>query len=528
MGQGLQRAGAQVADIAGKMQDRENADMIFRAETAFRDDLIKITTDARQRRGANAFNVTDDVDTALTDAAKKHSEGLTNEVQRRIFNEQVTKSQQQTRGAMSQFEWQERRASVVESTQAAVGSTVKLAASAAADGYLKANPDPNVPSFNIETFRKDIKAHIAVLGQIEGWLPAKRQFEEAKYVSMMHEQVIQNLVDKDPKAAKEYYAANKGEIGGDKRDAIDKLLKTGTAVALGQEIRDTVIKKGMTEEQALAYVRDNYDGEDEKNGRAAVVEYFGDFARASQRKQVDAGDQAWRIFNERGTISAIPASVRNDMDPKAWAALREHAENKAQGKATKTDTATWLDVQSKILSGEIKDPKELAGYVNKLSPSDIKGFATMMSRPEKIVQARMDTEDFNSIADQAGLKPYDPTKNENQRRALGEMKQKIEALIDVEQSVKKRELTRVEKMELMRSEINNRVIVGGSLLGSLWSDGAKPVVALTEDERKRVVVPESYKRDATAARKKQGLPTDDAVIRDLWLRATPNDRKNYK
>lgn len=525
MGQGLQRAGAQVADIAMKMQDRENADMLFRAETAYKDDLLKITTDAQQRRGANAFNVTTDVDTQLTESAKKHSEGLTNEVQRRLFSEQVTKSQQQTRGSMSRFEWEQRRESVIESTQAAVGSTIKLAAAAAADGYIKA---PSETAEGINTFRQDIKKHIAVLGQIEGWLPSKRQYEEAKFVSMMHEQVIQNMVDKDPKAAKAYYAENKGEIGGDKRDNIDKLLKAGTSTLIGQEIRDVVVAKGMTEDQALAFVREKYEGEDEKNGRAAVVEYFGDMSRASQRKQLNAGDEAWRIFNERGSINAIPATVRNDMDPKAWASLREHAENKAKGVSTKTDITVWAEVRDKIERGEITDTKSLLNYRGKLSDGDIKAFTTLLSKPEKVLQARIDTEDFNSVADQAGLKPFDPTKNEVQRRGLNEMKQKVEALIDLEQANKKRELTRVEKMELMRTEINNRVIVGGGLFGSVWTDGAKPVVALTEDERKRVVVPKSYQTDAIAARKKQGLPTDDALIRELWLRTPESDRKKYK
>jgi len=539
LGKGLMNFGGAVGDIAAKMQDRENADLIFQAETVFNEGANQAVVEARQRRGANAKNVANDVDTSLLDLARKSSEGLTNEVQRKLFSQQVAKSRGRIRGAMGEFEWNERRQSVVESTTAVIGTTVQSAAAAAALGFLKTepggapttegNPVDVMGGTHISAFKKDIKQHLGVLAEINGWTPAKHSFEEAKFVSQLHEQVLRGLVDTNPKGAKEYFDKFKTEIDGRKIGDFDKLVKAGNSVMVGQTIRDEIIAKGLNEEQALAYVREKYEGEDEKNGRASVVEYFGDINRGSQRKQLNAGDEAWRIYNERGTISAIPATVRTDMDPKAWAALREHAENKAKGRDTKTDTATWLDVQSKILNGTIKDPKQLLEYSNKLSSGDIRSFSTLISKPEKVIEARIDTEDFNSIADQAGLNPFAPTKNENQRRALGEMKQKIEQIIDVEQRQKGRQLTRAEKLDLMNSEINNRVLVDGFL----WFNRDAPVVALTEDERKKVMVPGSYLREAQEFRRRNGLTKtkpaeEEAAIRDLWLREPPDVRKEYK
>jgi hypothetical protein len=562
LGRGLMNFGGAVGDIAAKMQDRENADLIFQAETVFNEGANKTVVEARQRRGANAKNVANDVDTALLDIATKSSEGLTNDVQRKLFEQQVTKSRGRIRGAMGEFEWNERRQSVVESTTAVIGTTVQSAAAAAALGFLNTTPasggaqageakqtlDENgnpvattppvdvMGGAHIGAFKKDIQAHLAVLADVNGWTPSKLAFEEAKFVSQMHESVLRNLVDTNPKAAKQYFDNFKTEIDGTKLGNLDKLVKTGTSVMVGQTIRDEIIAKGLTEDQALAYVREKYEGEDEKNGRSAVVEYFGDINRGSQRKQLNAGDEAWRIYNERGTLSAIPASVRNDMDPKAWAALRDHAENKAKGRDTKTDTATWLDVQSKILSGAIKDPKELLQYSNKLSAGDIKSFSTLIGKPDKVIEAKIDTDDFNGIADSVGLKPFEPKKSEDDRRNLGLLKQRVEQVIDVEQRNRGRQLTRSEKQELMRREVNNKV-----MLDTFGRDPEVPVgmvpadqvdkayVNVNGEEVRLSAIPPDVRAEiqqeinaynSKAAREgRPGLPVTESLIATMWTRA---------
>jgi hypothetical protein len=477
---------------------------------------------------------------------------LTNEVQRKLFSQQVAKSRGRIRGAMGEFEWNERRQSVVESTTAVIGTTVQSAAAAAALGFLKTEPgsggaqagaptqtvDENgnpiattppvdvMGGAHIGAFKKDIQVHLAVLADVNGWTPSKLAFEEAKFVSQMHESVLRNLVDTNPKDAKNYFDKFKTEIDGTKLGDLDKLVKTGASVMVGQTIRDEIIAKGLNEEQALEYVRKNYEGDDEKNGRASVVEYFGDINRGSQRKQLNAGDEAWRIYNERGTISAIPASVRNDMDPKAWASLREHAENKAKGRDTKTDTAVWLDVQGKITRGEIKTPSELNQYTNKLSQADIKGFANLLQKPEKILEAKIDTDDFNGIADQAGLSPFAPTKSEEDRRNLGLLKQRVEQVIDVEQRNRGRQLTREEKQKLMTREVNNKV-----MLDVFGRDPEVPVGMVPADQQDKAYVnvngeevrvasvPADVRATIIDKRNRLRLPVTETDIARAWVQA---------
>lgn len=139
------------------------------------------------------------------------------------------------------------------------------------------------------------------------------------------------------------------------------------------------------------------------------------------------------------------------------------------------------------------------------------------------MQASMDQQDFDHVADQMGMKPYDPHKNEDDKRALGELKYKMETLIDIAQQSKKQPLTRGEKQELVRQEMARTVPVNNS-----WWFGStsKPVIQLTPDEAARVVVPAAERPKIVDALKQmyqkspnnpQYAPTEDNVRR-LYLR----------
>jgi hypothetical protein len=140
-------------------------------------------------------------------------------------------------------------------------------------------------------------------------------------------------------------------------------------------------------------------------------------------------------------------------------------------------------VQSKILNGTIRDPKQLLEYSNKLSSGDIRSFSTLIGKPEKVIEAKIDTDDFNGIADSVGLKPFAPTKSEDDRRGLGLLKQRVEQVIDIEQKNRGRQLTRPEKQELMRREINNKV-----MLDAFGRDPEVPVGMVPADKLDKAYV----------------------------------------
>src|SRR5690554_8131710 len=61
LGRALTSAGAAGADIAKREQELRNADSVFRAEATLTEEYLEFEAGLRQRRGQNAWGVTDDV-----------------------------------------------------------------------------------------------------------------------------------------------------------------------------------------------------------------------------------------------------------------------------------------------------------------------------------------------------------------------------------------------------------------------------------------------------------------------------------
>lgn len=101
------------------------------------------------------------------------------------------------------------------------------------------------------------------------------------------------------------------------------------------------------------------------------------------------------------------------------------------------------------------------------------------------IDAKVDTDDFNDFADQLGLHPFAKTNSEDRKRQLGELRFRVEQLIDREQKIKKAPLDRQEKRTLMQQEMARQVIVERTILPNTTSS----VIQLTPEQAARVVVP---------------------------------------
>jgi len=109
-----------------------------------------------------------------------------------------------------------------------------------------------------------------------------------------------------------------------------------------------------------------------------------------------------------------------------------------------------------------------------------------LQKPSKLTEARMDTEDFNIVADKLGLQPFNQNKGEEHKRALGTLKYRVEQLIDVQQRQAGKPLDRQSKMDLMRQEMAKTVVVNP---GMFSFNKEVPVIQLTADQLKDVVIP---------------------------------------
>lgn len=456
LGKNLMQAGTGIGNVAYKLQERENADMLFRSETSLKDDYLKFEQDVRQRKGQNAWGVTTDAEKWFAEQEKKYSEGLENPVQRQLFSQSITKLRQSAMGSISQYEANERRRSLEESAQASIVGSINLAAAAAADGKID-TPDSPIPSV-----KSDIVKRVQVQASLNGWSPERTQFEEAKHLTNLHKQVIQSLVDRDPAKAKEYFEANKAEINGSEFDGIDRVLKVGGLKTTAQTFADEVDAKGMSELDAIRAAREKFSGEEEAAAVAEVKTRFAEVQGARERSQRDASDTAWGIYARTGRLSAIPASVMASLDGRDLAALKDHARIKAEGRAVKTDFGTYYDLRQQA----VNDPEgfaqvDLRRYTNKLSPGDLEEFAKLQTgKPKEVKDAATLSQQLSSTYDTLGW-------GSSKREQKGAFDRAVTDAINTEQKARGKELNYEE-----RQAIIDRMAIEGDVNG-MWPGGGR-------------------------------------------------------
>jgi hypothetical protein len=146
-----------------------------------------------------------------------------------------------------------------------------------------------------------------------------------------------------------------------------------------------------------------------------------------------------------------------------------------------------------------------------------------IQNPKKYDDAKMDADDFNSIALGLGLDPL--SKNKKDRAKVGNLRFHIEQLINNEQTKLKAPLTRQEKFDLVKKELAKKVLL------DVWGpwDREVPALTLTPSDISGVVVPESERARIADALKQMYArtgsplyaPTEANMQREYLLKISP-------
>ncbi|MGL4351351.1 MAG: hypothetical protein ACRCT2_12440, partial [Plesiomonas shigelloides] len=342
-GNAMLRAGTGLANIAADMQQREDADMVFQAEAAFRESLIGFEQEAMTRTGNKAWGITKDVDKWFQDSGAKYAEGLTNDRQRAIFNQQVGKMRLQGLESFSKFESQQRVKSLEQSTNATLETLVNSATTTAqmmnSNDFVAGQPqfDDNgnpVPSSlsALQSMKQDGLRRLEFYAKDTGEDSSVTDLKKQLYTSKFHKQVIQARIDADPSSAKAYYEANKEEIAGAERLKLEDLVRTGEFKVKAQTFADGALNDGLTEVDAIRKARESFQGQDEDLVVTEVKARFGELNQARESDQRQAADEAYDVFAKTGRLSSIPADVLNRMDGKTKLALKKEARSLAEGR----------------------------------------------------------------------------------------------------------------------------------------------------------------------------------------------------
>lgn len=359
--QGVVNAADRVIDTSTKiqqdMQDRADADAVFRVESQNDEAILGFQTAAKQRTGKNAENLVKDTDeffTKLQSDALAKAEGPR---QSRLIEQGVVKRRQQMLDWAAGHEAAERRRSLNEATLATIETNNSLAAANAFNEKM-------LGELRSETLKR-LEAAKQLNGQDDE--VAARAREET--LSKMHLGVIQARVEGDVAAAERYFDSYKDEIDGTMHDDIKGLFDRAKADA------KTAIKQ------------------------------------QTEAAQKQASDAAWQHYSERGTLP--PIGVLRRMDGKDRQALQDKYKADQKGEPIKTNVDTYLTVRGLATS----DPKKFASldlrtYAGSLSTEDIKSLAGMQDAVKKGAEGEVVSfeKQLSGMHAALGMKPTDRAK----------------------------------------------------------------------------------------------------------------------
>jgi hypothetical protein len=185
------------------------------------------------------------------------------------------------------------------------------------------------------------------------------------------------------------------------------------------------------------------------------------------------------------------------MDPNARTRLRrlaqqdaDDARRRAEGAPeAKSDLKVLEDIFSKIGTPAF-DAINFATHPG-LSRSDRVKFMALKAKPEKQVQARLDNDMFNSIANEAGLPVFKTPsqRSDTQNGIISNLRTAVEERLQLETNVRKRALSPDETRKIVESMMMLQIDTtpGTSLWPGNWG-GTRPVYSLPPSDPRRVAV----------------------------------------
>lgn len=452
VGAALLSAGNSVGNIAQREQERRNADRLFRTEAQLRDEYRQFETSLQDRRGQNAWGVTNDVDAWFNDHSKGYLDGLENDAQRRLLEPKLAELRLRSLESAARFEGQERRVSLEESAKASIESATNLAAASWNNADAVAGA------------KRDIVQRIGVQAGFNGWTPERRTAEEAQALTNLHMQVLQAMADKDPDAARAYFTANRNEIAGADRDTVEKVVDAGEIKVKSQRESDALVAKGLTESETLRLAREGHEGAMRDAIVERVKQRFTDATAAQQAEERKVADLAWDFF-ARGGVDAIPVAVLNQLDGRTLTAMR----TQQRQERIETNWETYYSLRRNGLEGV-----DLRAYSSELAPPQLKELMDEQTKPSP-----------NVVTDESMLRVAYNQLGVTAVKDRGRLEGAFNAAKRAAQETKgNTPLTDDEKQAVLDKLLIQGEVTGSGLFGMWDSDRRRYEVAGTPDEAK--------------------------------------------
>lgn len=554
-GQALLQAGGVAAKLQADALDQVNQTRVTDAMSQ----MVRARTDllgqALQLRGKNALERPDDKPLTqefgdkLGELQTQIEAGLGNDAQRELFRKQATTVADQMHARLVEHTAQEFRTYRVDTLKATVDTAVDQGS------LLWGDQAARTQSMGA------IQAAVDERARLEGWDDKAKEVALRDAMSPLHEGVMRGMLRAGQAGqARQYYDDNSASMSLQTRARMQEVVKHAsdaqTAEGTADEVWNTLGPKDANEAVRIFDMEKELRTKLKDNPEALALGLSGLRQRAQAFNaqqaesnaqgvnqvyaQLDGGKSLGEVMRSDAWLN-LPNKSRHEIVKamEAEATVREQraaaAESRAAAAETRQDrlallrngdsylTATDPEVLSKMTRAQVEAMRTKFGLE---ATQHLLTKWDTLRHPGKVTEAKMDTEDFNQVADSLGLKPFAKDKSEDHKRALGTLKFRIEQLIDTAQTEQKRPLTREEKGDLMRKEMARTVTVNP---GWFSSERQVPAIALTPEQVGQVVIPAAERsRIATKmqsrfdkTRDPQFAPTEDNLRRWYLLSVSP-------
>ena len=396
-GVALEQAGNALAKWQSKMQEQEDADVVFRTETALKTEYLDFQDKLRQsRQGATAKGVTVDAEKWWADAEQRFSAGL-NDRQKNLVGQTGSRLRLQSIDSFRDYEMQERNRSEKESWNASKASEARIAI---------ANPKAEVVSASIDSIRKKN----AYMAQKEGWGAETLTAKNLEDTNIIHKEILNGLLKTaDPVATRMYFDANRKEIDPAFYDTIESAIK-------GKEIEVTAVRTadsmmGKSYEEGIAEISKIGD----VKLREATRQRFKENVQDSQilererelkkvKEQTRAKEAVWGAVANgkkpaKADLDAMNQEERVREVNAYFAAKAKASVDKTSGKLhAKEDNYEALDLAENLIQiGDVKDVKELERFAPFLRAETYRGLRKSLEKREEVSQTEVEKAFMDSI-----------------------------------------------------------------------------------------------------------------------------------
>lgn len=564
-GNAIMGAGAAANAVLMHMQERDNADAIFRVETDDKAAWINYEADVKKnRQGQYAKGATVDTAAWWKDRISKNVTTFDNAEAQRVYSKRATELQLQALHGVSNFEGQQLEISHDQAWKADKYNTIGVAA---------ANPTP----LTVDTAMSELKRFNAYQGARKGWDATVLQAENDADITDLHKQVIQQLAATNKDQAAAYFELHKDEINGAQRAELGEFAKKATAAALGSQAAQatwtSLGPKGDNDAANIdvmsAAIRDQFKN-DTYTRDAALTELKQMFAernegiRSRDAQRTASVNEMLMGGKSMAAVQQTPAWLALDGTEQRKILLHEEQvgaarEGRAAARESRAFTASQraeheLNIKGWDTMERLSDPSKLMAITDR---NDLINLRTVIGTENtqrllskwdsfsqnqaKLTDAKIDNDKFKEFASDAGLDPAATySKNKDMALRVSTLRDKVETVIGQEQLARRRELTRSEKDEIMRREIDNQVMIHSRI----WFDSSTPAVALPGDPKTQArayvvakapdgtsqevylsSIPAADRVAITRERKRVGLPVTEQAIAEMWLKKNAQSAK---